>query len=94
MVKWGRRVSSIALAGTIAFVGLVVPHIVRLLIGPDHRSLLPACALAGACLMLLADTLARLVMAPAELPVGVITAMIGVPFFVSLLHRRHEFGMP
>ena len=84
----------VALAGTIAFVGLVVPHIVRLLLGPDHRALLPACALAGACLMLLADTLARLVMAPAELPVGVITALVGVPFFISLLRRRHQYGMP
>jgi iron complex transport system permease protein len=84
----------VALAGTIAFVGLVVPHIVRLMLGPDHRQLLPACALAGACLMLLADTLARLVMAPAELPVGVITALVGVPFFISLLRRRHQYGMP
>ena len=85
---------SVALAGTIAFVGLVVPHIVRLLIGPDHKNLLPASALAGACLLLVADTLARLLIAPAELPVGVITALIGVPFFVSLLRRRHQYGMP
>jgi iron complex transport system permease protein len=83
----------VALAGTIAFVGLVVPHIVRLLIGPDHRTLIPACALAGASLLLLADTLARTLMAPAELPVGVVTALIGVPFFISLLRRRHQYGM-
>jgi iron complex transport system permease protein len=100
-VKWALIIlvaigvgGSVALAGTIAFVGLVVPHIVRLLQGPDHRPLLPACALAGACLMLLADTLARLVMAPAELPVGIITALLGAPFFVSLLRRRHQYGMP
>ena len=83
----------VALAGTIAFVGLVVPHIVRLLIGPDHRALIPACALAGASLLLLADTLARTLMAPAELPVGVVTALVGVPFFISLLRGRHRYGM-
>ena len=99
-IKWGLIIwvavgvgASVALAGTIAFVGLVVPHIVRLLIGPDHRSLIPACALAGACLLLLADTLARTVMAPSELPVGVVTALIGVPFFISLLRRRYQYGM-
>lgn len=85
--------ASVALAGTIAFVGLVIPHIVRMLIGPDHRRLLPASALAGAVLLLLADTLARVVMAPAELPVGVVTAILGVPFFVSLLRRRGHYGM-
>ena len=99
-VKWSLIVwvavgvgTCVALAGTIAFVGLVVPHIVRLMIGPDHRPLLPACVLAGACLLLLADTLARTLMAPAELPVGVVTALVGVPFFVSLLRRRHQYGM-
>lgn len=85
--------ASVALAGTIAFVGLVIPHIVRMLIGPDHRKLLPASALAGAVLLLLADTLARVVMAPAELPVGIVTAMLGVPFFVSLLRQRGHYGM-
>lgn len=85
--------ASVALAGTIAFVGLVVPHIVRMLTGPDHKTLIPACALAGACLMLLADTVARTAMAPAELPVGVVTALIGVPFFISLLRRRYQYGM-
>ena len=85
--------ASVALAGTIAFVGLVIPHIMRMLIGPDHRKLLPASALAGAVLLLLADTLARIVMAPAELPVGIVTAMLGVPFFVSLLRQRGHYGM-
>jgi iron complex transport system permease protein len=85
--------AAVALAGSIAFVGLVVPHILRLLIGPDHRYLLPAAALGGACLLVLSDTLARNLIAPAELPVGVVTALVGVPFFVSLLRRRHQYGM-
>ncbi len=85
--------ASVALAGTIAFVGLVVPHMVRLLIGPDHRYLLPASALAGAILLIAADTLARTLLAPAELPVGIVTACIGVPFFISLLRRRDAYGM-
>jgi len=84
---------SVALAGTIAFVGLVVPHMVRLLIGPNHQFLLPASALAGAILLLLADTLARTLIAPSELPVGVVTALVGVPFFISLLRRRRDYGM-
>jgi iron complex transport system permease protein len=85
--------TSVALVGTIAFVGLVVPHIVRMLVGPDHRTLLPASALAGAILLVVADTLSRLVLAPTELPVGIITAIIGVPFFISLLRQRHHYGM-
>lgn len=85
--------AAVALAGSIAFVGLVVPHILRMLIGPDHRYLLPAAALGGACLLVLSDTLARNLIAPAELPVGVVTALVGVPFFVSLLRRRHQYGM-
>ncbi len=84
---------AVALAGSITFVGLVVPHIVRLLIGPDHRYLLPISALLGASLLLLADALARVVMQPVELPVGIITAALGAPFFISLLRRRREFGM-
>jgi iron complex transport system permease protein len=85
--------TSVAMVGTIAFVGLVVPHIVRMLIGPNHTYLLPASALAGAILLLLADTLSRVVIAPSELPVGIITAIIGVPFFISLLRNRHHYGM-
>jgi len=85
--------TSVALAGTIAFVGLVVPHIVRMVAGPDHRVLLPASALAGAILLVLADALSRVVLAPTELPVGIITALIGVPFFISLLRQRHHYGM-
>ncbi|MCX2982987.1 iron ABC transporter permease [Halieaceae bacterium IMCC14734] len=85
--------TAVALAGTIAFVGLIVPHIVRMLTGPDHRRLLPASALAGALLLVVADTFSRLVLAPTELPVGIVTALIGVPFFISLLRRRHQYGM-
>jgi heme transport system permease protein len=85
--------TSVALVGTIAFVGLVVPHIVRMLVGPDHHNLLPASALAGAILLVVADTLSRTVIAPTELPVGIITAIIGVPFFISLLRQRHHYGM-
>jgi iron complex transport system permease protein len=85
--------TSVALAGTIAFVGLVVPHMVRLVIGPNHHGLLPATALAGAILLVLADTLARVALAPTELPVGVVTAIIGVPFFISLLRQRGQYGL-
>lgn len=79
--------AAVAAAGMIGFVGLVVPHLVRLLVGPDHRLLLPASALAGGSLLLLADLLARLVLAPAELPIGIVTALLGAPFFLYLLLR-------
>ncbi|MBD2838711.1 iron ABC transporter permease [Pseudomonas sp. JM0905a] len=79
--------AAVAAAGLIGFIGLVVPHLVRLVAGPDHRVLLPASALAGASLMLLADLVARLVLAPAELPIGIVTALIGAPFFLYLLVR-------
>lgn len=99
-VKWGVIIwvavgvgASVALAGTIAFVGLVVPHIIRMLIGPDHRPLILASALAGACLLVWADTIARVAISPAELPVGVVTALVGVPFFISLLRKRHQYGL-
>lgn len=74
-------------AGAIGFVGLVIPHILRLVSGSDHRSLLPGVALAGGSLLMLADTLARTVIAPQQLPVGVVTAAIGVPLFLYLLNR-------
>ena len=79
--------AAVAAAGMIGFIGLVVPHLVRLLVGPDHRVLLPASALAGASLLLLADLAARLVLAPAELPIGIVTALLGAPFFLYLLLR-------
>ncbi len=80
-----------ALVGLVGFVGLIVPHAVRVAFGPDHRVLVPASALGGAAFLLLADTLARTAVAPAELPVGVITACAGGPFFLLLyLHRLRE----
>ena len=79
--------AAVAAAGLIGFVGLVVPHLMRLLVGPDHRLLLPASALAGGALLLLADLAARLVVAPAEMPIGIVTALIGAPFFIFLLIR-------
>jgi iron complex transport system permease protein len=83
---------SVALAGLIGFVGLIIPHMVRLLIGPDHRWLLPATALAGASLLMIADSIARVVVLPAELPTGILTALLGAPFFIGLLIRqRGEF---
>lgn len=85
--------AAVAMAGPIGFVGLMVPHMVRLLLGPDHRSLLPACALGGATLLVLADLLARTVAAPAEIPVGLITALAGGPFFLFLILRtRRPYG--
>jgi iron complex transport system permease protein len=81
-----------AATGVISFVGLVAPHMVRLACGPSHRVLLPASALAGAILVLVADSVARVVVAPAELPLGVLTAMAGAPFFLVLLLRSREAG--
>lgn len=85
--------ASVALAGMINFVGLIVPHLLRLVIGPDHRLLLPASVLGGAVLLVLADTAARTAAAPSELPVGVVTALLGGPFFLVLL-RRGGGGRP
>jgi iron complex transport system permease protein len=79
--------AAVAMCGVIGFVGLVVPHVLRMLWGPDHRLLLPASALAGASLLIGADAAARVVVAPAELPIGVITALVGGPFFLWLLLR-------
>ncbi|WP_330509475.1 iron ABC transporter permease [Pseudomonas putida] len=79
--------AAVAAAGLIGFIGLVVPHLVRLLAGPNHRVVLPASLLAGGVLMLFADLAARLLLAPAELPIGIVTAFIGAPFFLFLLMR-------
>ncbi len=85
--------ASVAVAGIIGFVGLVVPHIIRLVAGPDHRVVLPASILAGATLLLAADLAARTLVLPRELPLGVVTALAGGPFFLWLLHRtRREHG--
>ena len=82
--------TAVAIGGMIGFVGLIVPHIVRLLIGPDHRWLLPASALAGGILLLLADTIARIIIAPTELPTGILTAILGAPFFIMLLVQKRR----
>ena len=82
----------VAAAGLIGFVGLVVPHLVRLMLGADHRYVLPASMVMGAALLLLADVAARLVVAPAELPLGILTALLGAPFFLALLLRAQRSG--
>ncbi|MBK1887225.1 iron ABC transporter permease [Marinobacter sp. DY40_1A1] len=79
--------TAVTTAGSIGFVGLIVPHMLRLVLGNDQRIILPASVLAGGTLLVLADTLARTVIAPEQLPVGVITALLGVPMFLYLLHR-------
>jgi iron complex transport system permease protein len=81
--------TSVAMGGTMAFVGLMAPHFVRLLLGPDNVTLLPASALMGALLLTASDLVARLIIAPSEIPAGVVTALLGVPFFLFLL-RRHR----
>ena len=83
--------SAVAVAGVIGFVGLVVPHVLRLVVGPDHRILLPTSALGGATFLVAADTIAR--MGAAELPVGVVTAALGAPFFLYLLRRREVHAL-
>ncbi len=80
--------AAVAFAGTVGFIGLVIPHVMRLIIGSDHRLLIPVSALAGACFLVWSDLAARTVAAPAELPVGVITAFLGAPFFLYLLKTR------
>ena len=99
-VKWALIVivaiavaSSVALAGVIGFVGLVVPHMLRMLIGPSHRRLLPYSALAGGLMLVAADIVARVIVSPAEMPVGVITAILGAPLFIILLRQRRDYGM-
>jgi iron complex transport system permease protein len=82
--------AGVAVVGVIAFVGLVVPHAIRLLIGPRHGALLVGSALAGALLLLIADTIARTVVSPVELPLGVVTAVIGAPIFIILLRRTRS----
>ena len=80
--------AGVAISGTVGFVGLIAPHIVRLLLGPAHRTLLPAAALFGGAFLVLADALARTLVAPAEMPIGVLTALVGGPFFLWLLAGR------
>jgi len=82
---------AVAVAGIIGFVGLIVPHVMRLLVGPDHRILVPTSALAGATFLVVADTVART--GPAEVPVGIVTAAVGAPFFLFLLRRREVHAL-
>ncbi len=79
---------AVSVSGIIGFVGLVVPHLIRLMIGPDHRSLMPASALMGASLLVLADSVSRLVFSPEVIPIGIVTALLGAPFFISLLLQQ------
>ncbi len=83
---------SVTTVGVIGFIGLVVPHLIRLVVGSDHRVVLPASALAGGSLLVIADTLARTVMAPRQLPVGALTAALGVPLFLILMSRSRRAG--
>lgn len=80
--------AAVSVSGIIGFVGLIVPHITRLLVGPDHRMLIPTSALIGGIFLIWCDTLARIIIAPAELPVGIITACLGAPFFIYLLLKK------
>jgi iron complex transport system permease protein len=82
--------AAVAVSGVVGFVGLIIPHIVRLLIGPKHRSLIPASALLGATFLILADLLARIIHRPEEVRLGILTAVFGAPFFLYLLLRQHR----
>lgn len=79
--------TAVSMAGSVGFVGLIVPHLTRMLVGSDHRTLVPAAVLFGGCFLVVSDTLARTVLAPRQLPVGVVTAILGVPLFLMLLNR-------
>jgi len=83
----------VAVSGLIGFVGMIIPHGVRMVLGPDHRLVLPAAALVGGTFLAIADTIARSLLAPTELPVGVITALCGGPFFIYLLMSRRKSHM-
>ncbi|MDK9357347.1 iron ABC transporter permease [Lelliottia sp. V106_10] len=82
--------SAVAVSGVIGFIGLVVPHLMRMWLGSDHRAVIPGSVLAGAFLLLIADTLARTLVAPAEMPVGLLTSLLGAPWFLWLIFRRGE----
>lgn len=84
--------TAVCVSGTIGFVGLIVPHIMRLLLGPEHRTLLPACALAGGLFLVGCDTLGRIIIPPSEVRVGIMTALLGAPYFLYLLHKAQRGG--
>ena len=85
--------AAVSISGIIGFVGLIIPHIVRILVGPDHRILILSSGLAGATVLILCDTIARTIISPAELPVGILTALLGGPFFIYLLCRKKKIRM-
>lgn len=80
--------SAVAVSGVIGFIGLVIPHLIRMWLGSDHRAVIPGSVLAGAFLLLIADTLARTAVAPAEMPVGLLTSLLGAPWFLWLIFRQ------
>jgi iron complex transport system permease protein len=84
----------VSACGMIGFISLIAPHLVRLAAGPDHRRVMPGSALAGATLLVASDTVARTVAAPAEIPIGIVTALLGAPFFLWLLRHRWSEGTP
>jgi iron complex transport system permease protein len=79
--------AAVSVSGIIGFVGLITPHIMRLIVGPDHKVLYPTSAIAGGIVLLFSDTIARTILSPREIPVGIVTSIIGVPFFIYLLLR-------
>ena len=97
-VRWVQRIlllcsallvaAAVAVSGVIGFIGLVIPHLIRMWLGSDHRAVVPGSVLAGACLLLIADTLARTAVAPAEMPVGLLTSILGAPWFLWLIFRQ------
>lgn len=97
-VRWVQRIlllcsallvaAAVAVSGVIGFIGLVIPHLIRMWLGSDHRAVIPGSVLAGACLLLIADTLARTAVAPAEMPVGLLTSILGAPWFLWLIFRQ------
>ena len=82
--------SAVSASGVIGFVGLIIPHTLRILSGPDHRTLIPLSMISGGIFLLLSDTIARTLLSPTEIPVGIITSLFGAPFFIYLLHKRRK----
>lgn len=80
--------AAVSISGIIGFIGLIIPHMARILVGPDHRIIIPSSALGGAIVLILCDTIGRMIVRPAELPVGIITSLLGVPFFVYLIRKK------
>ena len=82
--------AAVSVSGIIGFVGLITPHILRIIVGPNHKILYPTSAIAGGVVLLMSDTIARTILSPREIPVGIITSIIGVPFFLYLLIRSKK----